>query len=46
VHYHADHVYIYARSDKHIDFHAKYVAESLTKYMSNTHRGMVKRHKI
>jgi hypothetical protein len=48
VHYHTDHVYIYARSDKHIDFHAKYIAESnnLTKYMSNTHRGMVKRHQI
>jgi hypothetical protein len=42
VHYHTDHVYICARSDEHIDFHAKNIAESnnLTKYMSN------KRHKI
>lgn len=45
---HTDHVHIYARRDKHIDFHAKYIAESnnlLTNYMSNTYRAMVKRHK-
>ena len=48
VHYHTDHVYIYARSDEHINFHAKYISESnnLTKHMSNTNRGMMKRQKI